>query len=428
MKIRSLLLTALWILLGSPVFLTAVPTPELGVYDLSNGNCPAGSVLCVTENGSGLNVAFLGNVAIQTTGECTVDITTGASVSVIASGNGAVSVANLELDPLNAYLAAVYVQDMQGGGQLYRYEPSDEAQSDGFFSTPLFDPDPDQSGVRAFYPEIAYISICVYPPPTLPPPSRPPTHIGGDPHFMTWSGTKFDFHGECDLLFMHNPGFQHGIGMDIHVRTKIYRQWSYIDVATIRIGHDILEVKGGSSEVYWINGIPYDAVPTNSVGGIPMEYHRANTKQRVFNIHIDEEQIIEIRTYKDFIGINIKGASLKDFDTTVGMIGEFGSGVQLARDGLTIIHDPIAYGQEWQINADDPKLFRTVEGPQFPMELCKLPSKFQAAERQRRLGDSTVKVKLAEKACREHIHDPTDLDNCVFDVLLTDDIEVVAAH
>ena len=45
----------------------------------------------------------------------------------------------------------------------------------------------------------------------------------GDPHFQTFpsdggAGQKFDFHGQCDLVFADSPNFANGLGMAVHIR------------------------------------------------------------------------------------------------------------------------------------------------------------------------------------------------------------------
>jgi von Willebrand factor type D domain len=109
--------------------------------------------------------------------------------------------------------------------------------------------------------------------------SCPPPNTSGDPHFTTWNGSKFDFHGECDLVFVQSPAFNHGLGLDIHVRTKIVRSWSYIDVAVVKIGKDVLEFKGDDGEQYWINKVAYDGTPTNKIGDFDVEYKRTSLLQ-----------------------------------------------------------------------------------------------------------------------------------------------------
>jgi hypothetical protein len=70
---------------------------------------------------------------------------------------------------------------------------------------------------------------CLTPPTNPPAPDTPTpedevsdkTFVQGDPHFKTFGGEMYDFHGECDLVLLHNPEFNNNLGMDIHIRTKI---------------------------------------------------------------------------------------------------------------------------------------------------------------------------------------------------------------
>jgi hypothetical protein len=75
----------------------------------------------------------------------------------------------------------------------------------------------------------------------------------GDPHFKTWRGQHFDYHGECDLVLLKSDKFEAGLGLDIHIRTKIRRHMSYISSAALRIGSEVLEVE--SQGVYWWKGV-----------------------------------------------------------------------------------------------------------------------------------------------------------------------------
>ena len=61
------------------------------------------------------------------------------------------------------------------------------------------------------------------------------------------------------MVYLKNPGFKNKqgetVGMDIHIRTKITSWWSAIDGAAMRIGEDVLEMRGGSEDTwFWING------------------------------------------------------------------------------------------------------------------------------------------------------------------------------
>jgi hypothetical protein len=264
---------------------------------------------------------------------------------------------------------------------------------------------------------------------------------GYDPHFFTWKKERYDFHGECELVFLENPDFNKELGMHIHMRTKLRRNWSFVDRLAVKVGEDVLEVKGGTDEtLYWINGQKGPALPETlgngippfelgeGLGGFPITYKRANSKQRVFKILLNQGQVIEIRTYKDFVTVNIQNAVEEDFLNSRGLSGNFVTGHKLARDGVTVVEDPIDFGMEWQRRPDEPQLFSTTEDApvQFPLQ-CVLPSSFEGVQRRRRLSESATKQAEAEKAC-EKLQDPEERKECIFDVILTNDIEMAQAY
>jgi hypothetical protein len=261
----------------------------------------------------------------------------------------------------------------------------------------------------------------------------------GDPHFSTWKGENFDYHGKCDLELMSDPTFANGKGVAVHLRTEIVRQWSYIKTGAIRIGEDILEVEGGADENrYWFNKIYQGELST--IGGFPVKYKKANSQQRVFNIDLGDGEGIEIRTYKEFVRIDFKGANKHFYEHAVGILGDYNSGKKLARDGVTIIEDYNEFGQEWQVSADGPKLFHELAGPQAPDQKCISPSELHAEEKrrglqQRRLGaptvteitaPTTVTEIMAELACAKV--PATERAACVSDVLITGDVGMVGSY
>jgi hypothetical protein len=88
--------------------------------------------------------------------------------------------------------------------------------------------------------------------------------VQGDPHFKTWRGQKYDFHGECDLILLQNKDFETGLDLDVHIRTQMLRDMSYISSAVLRIGSDVLEVE--SQGVYYLNGVANAELPSEFSG------------------------------------------------------------------------------------------------------------------------------------------------------------------
>jgi len=257
--------------------------------------------------------------------------------------------------------------------------------------------------------------------------------INGDPHFKTWAGELYDFHGICDLVIMKNPEFGNGLGMDIHMRTARVRAWSYISNAVIRIGEDTLEIIGGQVETnFWINGIAGETVEisntelqttlTSTISDFLIYFKQPSSKQREFVIDLGGSEIIIFKTWNSFVSVQVKNAKHNDFKNSVGLMGSFPRGIKVARDNISVVDEVDAFGQEWQVLASEKNLFHNIAGPQHPAR-CEIPSH---SEMRRRLGDSSVTTKQAKKACANVNADVMDL--CVFDVMATNDELAVGAY
>lgn len=266
-----------------------------------------------------------------------------------------------------------------------------------------------------------------------------PAGMSGDPHLMTWSGENFEYMGECDLVLLHVPNF--GGGKDdltVHVRTTIRYDYSYIEVAAIRIGKDTLEVTGWGE--YSVNDVQ-DATILKSlkdktghegvvskIGGYPI-FHtkKADEHDRFhrFDIVLPNHQNITISSMKDIVNVKIDHASFEYFGNVEGILGNH-QGQMLARDGVTDLSGDInAWGQEWQVRDDEPMLFTTARLPQYPQK-CNLPHDVAARE-SRRLG-AGISQEQAEVACT-HLKGNTKLfENCIYDVTIINDLDQAGAY
>jgi hypothetical protein len=254
------------------------------------------------------------------------------------------------------------------------------------------------------------------------PPLLPPGGGGGqgDPHFKTWRGQHFDFHGECDLILLQSSTFESGLGMDVHIRTQIRNGMSFISSAALRIGTDVLEV--ASQGVYYLNGVAGADLPAE-FSGLAFSHTEPTNKQHVFDVHIGGREHIKIKTYKDFVSVLVEMGHKKHFGDSVGLMGDFEMGQMIARDGNTVLNDWNAFGQEWQVLETEPKLFQTVRFPQHP-HVCTMPAPKLVSQLRRRLSESTVEELAAEKACAQW---GEGKDDCVFDVLATGDLDMATA-
>jgi len=265
-------------------------------------------------------------------------------------------------------------------------------------------------------------------------PTARPAGSNGDPHFKSWIGEHFEFHGQCDLVLAKDSQFADGLGMDVQIRTKLVRHWSYIKSAAIHIGDDILEVQGSSEFEetgvvhYWYN-LQYQGKIT-TLGGFPVNVHIDGGRRRkhIFEIDLSSKypgQKIVIDTMKEFVKVDFANASVEAFGNTVGMLGHFKTGMTYARDQKTVLNDFNELGNEWQVLPADDMFFHDISYPQFPQR-CILPED-PRGEQRRRLGEGTISVEEAEAACAKSLIDSLDIKDCVYDILATQDLDMVGA-
>jgi hypothetical protein len=246
---------------------------------------------------------------------------------------------------------------------------------------------------------------------------------GNDPHFTTWKGEKYSYHGACDLLLLHSDQFGNGLGMDIHIRTKHRRNFSFISHLALRIGNEVFEVAG--KKQYYLNGIENVAMPNKIMDYKIKQQVNHHTGYPSYTIHINECERIIITTWKDIVSISFEGESEDNYADSVGLMGNYYTGDKLGRNGMTIFtNDYNAFGQEWQVRSDEPHLFQTLEAAST---MCTLPEEHEVENvvKRRRLGES-ISEESAKKAC-EHVG-AEDMDFCVFDVMSTGDVDMASTY
>jgi len=113
--------------------------------------------------------------------------------------------------------------------------------------------------------------------------------------------------------------------------------------------------------------------------------------------------------------VDLVGGATDMFKGSLGLMGDYDSGLMIGRDGETNMMDAEAYALEWQVRDTESMLFQTSRAPQYPA-VC-IPPKMQLGKR---LGDSHM-LQAAEKSCAAW---KEDKEFCIFDVMATRSIKV----
>jgi hypothetical protein len=226
-------------------------------------------------------------------------------------------------------------------------------------------------------------------------------------------------------VLLKNPGYKQGMGMNIHLRTRIEKFYSYIKTAVLQIGEETFEVTGSPENSHWLNGMEGVELPTR-ISGHPIGYREIDENQHKYNVLLgDNGEFIEIATYKHFVSVSIKSPSEANFQGSLGLMGKYETGEKVSRDGFTMIDDVNDFGLEWQVLPSDPKIFRLSEGPEYP-EKCMLPTISALESRNLRAEGDMITLEQAHRACARVAS--SDFDICVFDVLATNDIGIAGAY
>lgn len=198
---------------------------------------------------------------------------------------------------------------------------------------------------------------------------------GGDPHFRTFSGEYFSYHGQCDLVLLQSLSFDSGKGLDVHIRTTrvdtMSFQYSYISGIALKIGNKVLEAHADGSLVSKDltdddSSDSEDEKQLRTFAGMSVTTGFSGLKKRivVHTISLGHKKSIEIRanTKNGILFIDVKGA----FAGSTGLLGSQ-KGL-LARDGATDMTGFWnTHGEEWQVQSTEPKLFKDMHrAPQYP--------------------------------------------------------------
>jgi len=227
--------------------------------------------------------------------------------------------------------------------------------------------------------------------------------------------------------------------LDIHVRTRKEHLYSLISAVSVKLGDKTFEVNHedldlGAPAFYYngelTGGISADGFKEGpfSVSLTSLHNEDFNKDVLVITIHLQgggSDDKLTIHVMDQFMFLHVNAIS-KNVVSSSGLAGSYPEGLMLGRDGSDLSYDRNAYGADWQVLPDEPKLFHsTPEGfPQAPHAGCALPE-IDAHEYLRTANAEMYQ--LAVKACQEEGVKGASLDDCIFDVVILSNPAIAAA-
>ena len=236
------------------------------------------------------------------------------------------------------------------------------------------------------------------------------------------------------MVLLKNPDFRDGLGMTIHIRTKIETWWSRVEAAVVQIGDETFEIQ---MDQFHHNGTAIDMAKLDNhkpvvtkLAGLTLRYMRVgeNIEAHLYLGKGHEKMLL--KTFKGFVKVGFDLEDSEYYKGSVGMLGRVSDGKRVGRDGETFIKEINAFGQEWQVLSSEPKLFHTYDDAWVVPagQQCAMPDQSASTImlRKRRLANGLAS-EAAEAAC-SHLESADDRAACVYDVIATQDIDMAGAY
>ena len=228
---------------------------------------------------------------------------------------------------------------------------------------------------------------------------------------------------------VHANDFQGGKGLDIHVRSVIENFYSLLTAVAIKVGASVFEFNHeivGKPKLF-VDGLEISELPHRdenfeiSTHQMPHEGRTVN----IYTINLGQHTVVKLDVLDKWVFAYVKAAAV-DVANSIGLSGSFPDGRMLGRNGTDLGADRNAYGSQWQVQDNEPKLFHsTPDGhPMAPHAICKLPS--LDGHQYLRTQDAQL-YRAAVEACQRQGLMPQDLSDCIFDVSATKMTELATA-
>ncbi len=238
------------------------------------------------------------------------------------------------------------------------------------------------------------------------------------------------------MILTRSSSFDSGSGFEVHIRTtrvnSNHLDYSYISGAALKIGSDTVEVTEDGKLT--INGetseLENDELHTYSDLYSISKTRKGSSKRIIsYTMDLGDDKNVEIRANQKshMIFVDVNGA-YPDSEGLLGAAPKEGKHL-LSRDGTDLTGHWNTYGESWQVNDSDPKLFQIKDRhPQYPAgcsyEAERKKKTYVRGSRRNLLESHTVDLREATVACA-HVRDDVIRGYCVDDIMATGDLDLI---
>ena len=188
----------------------------------------------------------------------------------------------------------------------------------------------------------------------------------------------------------------------------------------MKVGNTIFQL---DTDKFFVNGEEFgdSSILSLAFDEFTVEPVKTEGVAKIYTVVLTDLSTIKFKVIKNFISVAVSGHE-NDFAESWGLLGDYYTGDALGRDGR-LMDDFIEYGMEWQVNADEPKLFQENRAPQLPDARCIMPTETSMSRRRLRNANNIELTASAERVCSTK----EDFESCMEDVLATGDIDLAGA-
>jgi len=157
-------------------------------------------------------------------------------------------------------------------------------------------------------------------------------HCHDDPHFKTFGGKRYDFHGGCPLVLVQSAF------MDIHIETKVETGYSSIQSVGFRMN------MGMDDPVFIDKDTNPNDIP-KTFGGYEFNYVAAAQR---YELILDDGQYVTVSAWNGKPSSVMVHGLEDSFGDAKGMCGEWGKNDLLDRNG-DVMDNGNLMGAEWKV-------------------------------------------------------------------------------